>query len=601
MNYIKKISFSSLSILIIVITCFVIDLSLKNWNKQDRVIEQDVHWYYSYLPAKFIYNDIKLEKSIYQFGENYYLFWPVYTADGEKVIKTTMGLSIMYAPFFFVAHAYACYTDYPENGFSEPYKVFLLLSAIFFLFIGLDFLRKILSHYSFTDKQIAITLFLLGMGTNLLCYASQSAPMSHVYNFCLFAIFFWYTIKWYENATIKNTLIIGLLLGIISLIRPTNILIFVFFAFYGISNWSEFKERLTLFRKEMFLLNLIGLFCILVWIPQIVYWKEVTGDYFFYSYTDEGFFFNHPRILEGLFSFRKGWLLYTPLMAFPLIGLFFLKGLKKVRLALFLLLAINIYVIFSWWCWWYGGTYGQRSMVDFYAFLALPLAYLIKYLSEKGKVINIVFYSICAFFIWLNIFQTYQFENFSLHWEGMTKELYFKQFGKMDKVADYDQYVSFPNFDAAKKGLDCETVEENKDRVSFNGKMVVSKKLIQLKASNGKFVCADESRGDLVVADKDVASTWETFTLLEFANKECALLSFKDKFFSTELNSKCEISANRTGLGGWEIFRLESLPDNTIAFKAVNNKYLCVSTGVNEVSAISDTLGTNAKFVLVYK
>src|ERR1022692_3077296 len=99
-----KISFSNLSILLVIFACLAIDLHLKKWEKQDRVIEDDVHWYYGYLPAKFIYNDIKLVKSDYHFGKNYYYFWTVTTVNGKKVIKSTMGLAVLYAPFFFVAH-----------------------------------------------------------------------------------------------------------------------------------------------------------------------------------------------------------------------------------------------------------------------------------------------------------------------------------------------------------------------------------------------------------------------------------------------------------------------------------------------------------------
>ena len=140
-----------------------------------------------------------------------------------------MGMSILYSPFFFVAHAFALATDYPEDGFSEPYKVFLLLSAIFYLFIGLDFLRKILRHYQFSDSIIAIVILLLGLGTNLLCYSSQSGPMSHVYSFCLFAIFIYYTIKWYERQSAKNTLLLGISFGMITLVRPSNTVIIIFF------------------------------------------------------------------------------------------------------------------------------------------------------------------------------------------------------------------------------------------------------------------------------------------------------------------------------------------------------------------------------------
>ena len=34
----------------------------------------------------------------------------------------------------------------------------------------------------------------------------------------------------------------------------------------------------------------------------------------------------------------------------------------------------------------------------------------------------------------------------------MTKELYFKQFGKLDKIKDFDNYLSYPNYEEAISG-----------------------------------------------------------------------------------------------------------------------------------------------------
>ena len=87
------------AIYIVLITALIIDISLKNWEKPNRVIEHDVHSYYSYLPALFIYDDIKLEKDDYRFGDNYYFFWGQPDKNGNKVAKMTCGLSILYSPF----------------------------------------------------------------------------------------------------------------------------------------------------------------------------------------------------------------------------------------------------------------------------------------------------------------------------------------------------------------------------------------------------------------------------------------------------------------------------------------------------------------------
>jgi len=448
-----KLKLSSVAIAIVVLACLTIDMGFKNWEKQHRVIEWDVHSYYAYLPAGWIYKDIHLTKSDYRFDKHDWLFWPNQTAEGKNVIKTTMGLAVLYAPFFVVAHTIANLSDYPENGISEPYKLLLLLSTVFYLLVGLDFLKKVLEHYKFSDTHIAITILLIGLGTNLTAYASQSAPMSHVYSFFLFSVFIYYTIKWFEFQTIKNTLIIGFLIGLISLVRPTNIIIVLFFVFYGIASLADFKDRILFFKKKFPLLLLILSAFFLVWVPQFIYWKISSGSYLYDSYPDEGFFFNDPKIMKGLFGFRKGWLIYTPMMVFALAGIFLLKGeLKKIRLPIVLFFIINIYITFSWWCWWYGGSFGQRGLIESYALLAIPLAYFIKYISDKRLLYKLTFAGVTLFFIWLNLFQTLQFESMVLHYDGMTRVLYFKQFGKLEKIENFDNYVSSMDYEAAKKG-----------------------------------------------------------------------------------------------------------------------------------------------------
>lgn len=441
----------NLSITAVIIACLAFNFSLKLWEKQDRVIEHDVHHYYSYLPLAFIYNDLRIEKSDYRMGDNYYLVWPLTTEDGRKTIKNTMGMAFLYAPFFFVAHGLSHFIDYPANGYTEIYKFFLQLSALFYLFIGLLFLHKILKHLKFNDNIISFTILLVGLGTNLFCYSSHSSTMPHVYNFCLVSIFVYYTILWHDNPKLKHTFIIGLMIGLLSLIRPSNIIVILFFFLYGVTDIRSLKACI---KKISFKHILIVSLCIFsIWLPQYLYWKHTTGHYIFYSYTDERFFFNKPKIIDGLFSFRKGWLTYTPVMFFALTGIALLKNnLKQLQLATIIFISINVYIIFSWWCWWYGGTYGQRSFIDFYAILAIPLAAAIRFIFEKKLIYKLIFVSMSAFFIWLNIFQTYQFEYHSLHFEAMTQKLYFKQFGKLHKIPDADKYLVWPNYDEAKKG-----------------------------------------------------------------------------------------------------------------------------------------------------
>lgn len=443
--------YSWVAILMVVIMAVKVDRDLALWQIPDRVIEWDVHSYYAYLPALFIYDDIHLVKSDYLSKEGVYLFWPTETESGARVIKTTMGLSILYSPFFFIGHTYAYLFDYPQNGWSAPYKVFLLFGGLCYLVLGLVVLRSILTRLGFNDLVIAITLLLVGLGTNLFCYATQSATMSHVYSFTLIALFIHLTMTWHERPNYRTALLLGALVGLISLVRPTNALVALFFVLYGVRNVQDIREKLNSYLGNYGKILLIIVAAIVVWVPQFVYWKIVAGELFFNPYVGERFFWNRPHIIEGLFGFRKGWFIYTPVMFFAVLGLFSRASeLKKFKTGIILFVLANVYVTFAWWCWWYGGTYGQRSMIDSYALMAIPLCVLIdrwRYwwvpLRWSGVVLG-------AFFIWLNYFQTYQFERHSLHYDSMTAELYFKQFGRMEPIVDCEKYLDHPDYERAR-------------------------------------------------------------------------------------------------------------------------------------------------------
>jgi hypothetical protein len=189
-------------------------------------------------------------------------------------------------------------------------------------------------------------------------------------------------------------------------------------------------------------------------VPQLIYWKMQTGNFMYYSYSGEHFFFNHPRIWKGLFSFRKGWLLYTPMAALALAGFFFLKkNARPLLIPLYLYTFLNIWIVLSWWCWWYGGGFGLRAFIESFAFLAFPLAALWAWALKKGWVAYVGLMIVAGFFIRLNLFQSKQYREGKLHWDSMSKAMYKATFLNPDYVKDADKLIDPPDYDAARKGL----------------------------------------------------------------------------------------------------------------------------------------------------
>lgn len=449
----QKAKLSWLAVCVILITILSYDFKDQNWNDYHKIISWDVLSYYAYLPATYIYNDISLSfilKNPPLYGDK---FWPQGTPTGKFAIKTTMGLSFLYAPFFFIAHPAAQMLGYEANGYSPPYKFALTMSCLFYLAFGLVYLRKVMHHF-FEDSVVAITLIAVVLGTNLLHYATAEATMPHSYNFALFSVFLYLSMKWHESQNFKYSLLLGMTAGLIALIRPTNVLVLIVFALWNVSDAGSFKDRIWLFVKQYHLVLVMALAFIAVWVPQMIYWKYISDSYWFYSYGTERFFFNNPHIFKGLLGFRKGWLIYTPMMALALIGIgVMFKRLKGLFYPILIFTILNIYVILSWWSWWYGGGFGQRAFIESYAILAIPLAVFVNWMFGKGNAAKMLSAAVLSMLIALNIFQTKQYQLAILHWDGMTAKAYWSIFLKMEKPDNFNQLLEVPDNEKAKLGL----------------------------------------------------------------------------------------------------------------------------------------------------
>ncbi len=123
--------------------------------------------------------------------------------------------------------------------------------------------------------------------------------------------------------------------------------------------------------------------------------------------------------------------------------------------------------------------------------------------------------------------------------------------------------------------------------------------VFNLLAANQKYVCADGAAPNLVFANRDNISTWETFTLFHLQNDTIAICSDEGKFLSAELAANTEITANRKNIGPWEIFTLVKIDKNFVAFKACNGKYLSLNEKTQQLFATANAIGKKERFKFV--
>lgn len=447
---------SALVIILICLTVAEVHLNLVR-HKSRSVIVWDVVGYYSYLPATFIDKDLKLAFITPQNREQYYGIRYAYLDDaqGHHVFKYPMGMAVLYAPFFFTAHLLAGPLGYTPDGYSEIYHAFIEYSGLFYLLFGLIFLRRLLRLY-YSEAVTAISLLTIFFGTNLLCYATIDAAMSHAYSFSLFAAMLYGIACYYRDPRWHRMLIIGLLLGLLILVRPPNLLFGLAILFFGIKRFSDLRPRLLFLLTRYRHVLLLVLTVFLVVLPQLLYWHYVTGHYLVFSYGEEGFFFNKPHLWECLLGFRKGWLIYSPVFFFAIAGLFAMRKqpAKDFLSSHLVIVPLFFYTVASWWCWWYGGSFGLRPMIDLYPLLCFPLAACFVKIGYLNKTPRYLLSGLLAFLIVLNICQTFQYKYNIIHYDAMTFRSYLNVFNKTEHKAVDTTLLDYPDYDRALKGLD---------------------------------------------------------------------------------------------------------------------------------------------------
>lgn len=428
-------------------------------------LRNDAGIYYAYLPATFIkknplFTFLDVEPGVVP--EKGIQYWAAQSEKGGWVPKMTMGKAFMDLPFFFLADAYVqCYKHHDRTGFSLPYQNAMVYATLFYTVFGFFFLRLVLLRF-FEDFVVALTIIILALATNLFHYACYETAYTHPHNFFILSVLIYLATRWEQKGTIWQGAIFGLLCGLLVLVRPINFLLLlplplfsVYFQQFAFSFSALKSGVLSFFKTRKFLFG-FGV-AVLVLFPQLLFWKIQSGSWLYYSYQDEGFFWTNPQILEGLFSFRKGWLLYTPVMFLACIGLFQLLfrkqsvALRWIGASLVVTLIIFIYVTFSWWCWWYGGGFGARTMIDFYPYMAFGLAGILAGILKKGFLIKAISAVVILFVIKLNTFQTHQYHLSLIHWDSMTYEAYKSVFFKEQFPDNFQELLSEPDYQKQKE------------------------------------------------------------------------------------------------------------------------------------------------------
>jgi hypothetical protein len=277
------------------------------------------------------------------------------TRTGLRYNKFPIGWALASAPWFEAAHLLSVACGWPTTGWEPPYQIAIWLGQLSYAWLGLWFAWRVLAHF-FPPNQAAWALSLGWLSSPLVYYQTAGLSMTHSLLFSLVALAVWLGIKIQSDARLRWFALLGAASGLLLVTRYTAVVYLVIPATAVLSTMRQAKKCESAVR--LLTAAAASLPPILL---QMASWKIIYGSWFVYSYGGEHFQFGNPHLIDVLFSPFHGFIYWHPLMGLGIAGLL-IWSLRDARgRAWACAFGITYFLNASWWCWWFGGSFGNRA------------------------------------------------------------------------------------------------------------------------------------------------------------------------------------------------------------------------------------------------
>lgn len=274
------------------------------------------------------------------------------------------------------------------NGHSFYDGLGVLISSVFFAFLGIFFSYLFLKELGFSKKVSFYCVLSIFISLHLISYTFEQPGYSHVYEFFTYSAFLYFFVKFFITKRPLFIYLASIFAGLLVLIRIVDVVLilppFLFILF-------RIKSRKILFITFL----ILGLFAsILLWYNNISYGSPFTVGY---NVSGQSGFVSNFNLLNFLFSDTRGLFVWSPIVILSFFGLIFYSKKSKTSLVFFIIPIILLLTIYSFWNnWWGGVSAGQRFLIVLAPVFALGLAYF--YVRFKFKVITNVLVLILTLF-----------------------------------------------------------------------------------------------------------------------------------------------------------------------------------------------------------
>ena len=341
-----------------------------------RVAGVDPVGYYAYLPSLIFDRDLDFADEFQRLqGRGDVSPKQQRTVTGKMPNPFSIGVAVLWLPFFLLGHLVALARGFASDGFSPPYYVAVYLANAVYGFAGIVLIYRLAERLFARDIALFATA-LIWFASGVLYYLFPLWLMSHMPSMFVVALFITAWLAWRDKMSLRGYIALGALGGLAALVRWQNALFLLLPAVDIVEAVRHQRGERQELRQTVLRTLLLGIVFLAVFFPQMIVWKVIYGGFVTVPQGAGFLSWFKPSLFDTLFSSRHGLISWTPVILLAIIGLFMFPAEKRrlghmLAAAFALQLYINSVVVHV------GVSFGMRRFINCSAIFALGLASLL--------------------------------------------------------------------------------------------------------------------------------------------------------------------------------------------------------------------------------
>ena len=407
---------------------------------QGSVLSADGPGYFSYLHSAIFDRDLDFH--------NEYAHWPGFScrectrlSNGLTGNPYPVGPALLWGPFYLAAHVFSLLARNAGfaaslDGYGLVYEAAISVASILYVSAGCLLSYRVCRRY-FSAYSSLLAVLGMFLASSLLHYTIAAPYMSHGVSFFAVSLFLF---VWHppRPRSYGGWALLGLSAALMTLVRWQDVLylgVLAVEATFTIVGAGQ-GRRTPVVAHYMRGGVLAALCWAVAFAPQLLVWDVLYGSLIAVPHGGQFFDWARPELLRYLFSTRNGLYTWHPIALVATLGFVPLwRRDKKVAAALLVALLLQWYLNSALVEWWAAKGFGARRFISALPLLAIGLAALTEWTSERFRRGCIVMLVIVAALVGWNLLFELQF-SWGFIPQGEVISLQQLTIGKLEMVAE---------------------------------------------------------------------------------------------------------------------------------------------------------------------